>query len=52
MTITEFAKVAKCTRDTVYKQIASGRLPKDVRVKKVAGRNFISVPENKLIEDF
>ena len=52
ITITEFAGLMKVTRDTIYKWIAADRLPKGVAVKKVAGRNFISVPIAKTIVRF
>jgi hypothetical protein len=45
ITITEYAKNRGITRDAVYKQIYNDRLPKGVKVKKVAGRNFISLPD-------
>jgi hypothetical protein len=41
ITITEYAKRAKITRDGVYKQILNERLPEGVKVVKVAGRQFI-----------
>lgn len=44
-TITEFAKASGVTRDAIYKQIKANRLPAGVKVRKVAGRNFISVAE-------
>ena len=52
ITITEFAGLMNVTRDTIYKWIASERLPKGVIVKKVAGRNFISVPIAKTLFRF
>ena len=48
ITITEFARQKKVTRDTIYKWIAAEKLPSGAVVKKVAGRNFISIP---LIEE-
>lgn len=45
ITITEFSKNMGVTRDTIYKWIQNNKLPKGVRVKKVAGRNFISIPD-------
>lgn len=44
VTITEFARMEDVSRDTIYKWIQSGKLPTGVHLKKVAGRNFISVP--------
>lgn len=45
LTITEYAKRANIKRDTVYKQINRNDLPKNVRVLKVAGKNFIEIRE-------
>lgn len=47
ITITEFAKQQGKSRDTIYKWIAGDKLPKGAILKKVAGRNFISVVENE-----
>lgn len=43
ITITEFAKQQDVTRDTIYKWIAANKLPDGAILKKVAGRNFISI---------
>ena len=45
ITITEYAKSAGITRDAVYKQITNGNLPKGIRIIKVAGRQFVSIPK-------
>ena len=45
ITITEFARANDVSRDTIYKWIQADKLPKGTFVKKVAGRNFISIPE-------
>lgn len=47
-TISEFAEMSKVTRDAVYKRIKAGTLPKGVKLVKVAGKNFISIPHNML----
>lgn len=52
ITITEYAGYVGITRDAVYKQIYEGRLPKRIKVVKVAGRNFISVPIDKTVLNF
>lgn len=50
MTITEFAKAMEVTRDTIYKWIKSGDLPEGIKIKKVAGRNFVSIPSKMMAE--
>jgi len=45
-TIAEFAGIAGVKRDTVYKWIKDGRLPKRVKHKIIAGKNFIRVPND------
>lgn len=53
VTITEYAKSLKLQRDTIYKRIDEGRLGDagdGARLIKVAGRNFISLPEKKISE--
>ena len=52
ITITEYAGIMGIKRDTVYKQIYEDRLPKGVKVIKVAGRNFISLPISKTVFSF
>lgn len=44
VTVTEFARMNDVSRDTIYKWIKNDKLPKGSILKKVAGRNFISVP--------
>jgi len=44
ITITEFARQQGKTRDTIYKWISADKLPDGAILKKVAGRNFISIP--------
>lgn len=51
ITITEYAKIAGITRDAVYKQIYRESLPANVKVIKVAGQNFISLPANRIKEN-
>lgn len=49
ITITEFAKLQGVSRDTIYKWIQGEKLPKGSALKKVAGRNFISIAEKELV---
>lgn len=52
LTITEFAKSCGVTRDTIYKWLAAGKsLPKGARLKKVAGRNYISIPDKMISKE-
>lgn len=43
MTVSQYAKRVKLTRDAVYKQIQENRLPKGVTVKEYLGRTVIRV---------
>jgi hypothetical protein len=52
ITITEYARTMDITRDAVYKQIYRDKLPKGVKVIKVAGQNFISIPIAKTVLHF
>lgn len=43
ITITQYAALEGITRDGVYKRIANNKLPANVKLIKVAGRNFIKL---------
>lgn len=50
ITVKQYADGQMVTRDAIYKQISKGTLPKEIKVKRIHGHVFLSIPTKLLIE--